>query len=71
MMQLNICINQCDLLLPKFIAVLICVVQVLHLEYNTASYPLWLFVQRYIYGLTCSWDIPSPKAAELATTLRM
>ena len=43
--------------------------KVLHLEYNTASYPMWIFLQQYVYGVKCAWDNPSPKAAELATTL--
>jgi len=46
--------------------------QVLHLEYNaaeSASYPMRLFLKQYIHGINSSWDIPSPKSAELATTL--
>jgi hypothetical protein len=32
---------------------------------------MWLFLQQYVYEVKCSWDTPSPKAAELATALQL
>lgn len=44
-------------------------IQILNLEYNTASFPAWMFLQRFIYKIATRWDTPSPKAAEAATAL--
>jgi len=45
------------------------VTQILNLEYNAASFRAWMFLQRTIYGIKSRWDVPSPKAAEVATAL--
>jgi len=47
------------------------IVQILHLEYNVASLPAWLFLQQYVYKIRSRWDQPAPKAAELAATLAL
>lgn len=44
------------------------VFQVLHPLYNVASYPCWIFVQQYLYGIK---SIHSGIQLELAATLRL
>jgi hypothetical protein len=33
--------------------------------------PAWIFLQRFVFTFTTAFDIPSPKAAELAAQIDM
>jgi len=48
---------------------IVIVLQILNLEYNAASFPAWMLLQKYVYGIHTRWDVPSPEAAEVATAL--
>ncbi|XP_065655003.1 uncharacterized protein LOC105849091 isoform X2 [Hydra vulgaris] len=47
-------------------------IQVLNKEYNIASFPAWMFLQKYIYCFNCTdFDVSCPKASELASELNL
>nr|XP_047146856.1 uncharacterized protein LOC124819367 isoform X3 [Hydra vulgaris] len=47
-------------------------IQVLNKEYNIASFPAWMFLQKYIYCFNCpDFDVSCPKASELASELNL
>ncbi len=50
-------------------ALFLLLLQILHKEYNTACQPAWLFIQKFIYGISTQWDTASPNACALASSL--
>ncbi|XP_065657685.1 uncharacterized protein LOC136082404 isoform X2 [Hydra vulgaris] len=47
-------------------------IQILNKEYNIASFPAWMFLQKYIYCFNCpDFDVSCPKASELASELNL